>query len=131
MHGPGHPGMGMHGKGAHGGGYHGSGGHHGGKHLLGPHWRSTLSEEQRAKLDALHLAFVKTKAPLMAKAKSLKVELALLATAVLFIGVTAFRVLVLVAALAGNARAVAVTGPPPLGVPCAITSTPVVLPPPH
>ncbi len=37
---------------------------------------------------------------------------ALLATAILFIGVTTFRVLVLVAALAGNARAVAITGPP-------------------
>jgi len=81
MHGAGHPGLGMHAKGAHGGTYHGSGGHHGRKGLLGPHWRSTLSEEQRAKLDAIHLAYVKAKAPLKAKAKLLKVELGLLATA--------------------------------------------------
>jgi len=75
MHGGAHHGMGMHGKGAHGGG------HHGRKGLLGPHWKSTLTEEQRAKLDTLHLAYVKTKAPLKAKMKLLKVELGLLATA--------------------------------------------------
>lgn len=81
MRGAAHHGLGMHGTGALGCPQHGAGGHHGGKGLLGPHWRSTLSEEQRTKLDTLHLAYVKAKAPLKAKMKLLKVELGLLATA--------------------------------------------------
>ena len=75
--------MGHHGRGAmkgrHGGG-HGQGGHHG-KKLLGPHWKTTLSPEQVQELDRLRVEYAKLKAPLKAKAKAIKLELAVLATA--------------------------------------------------
>jgi len=55
----------MHGKGHHGGG----------------HWKATLSDEQRKKLDKLKLDFKKKKYPIKAKLKQAKVALALLMTA--------------------------------------------------
>lgn len=64
---------------AHGMGKHGMS-HHGSKHLLGPNWRETLSDEQRAKLDALHVDFARQKLPLKAKLRELKVDLVLLVT---------------------------------------------------
>ncbi len=67
------------------GGMHGGGGHHcahhAGKGPLAPHWRTTLTEEQRVELDKLKLAYVEEKAVLKAKGRVTKVELAVLATA--------------------------------------------------
>ena len=65
------------GKGKHGEG-HGKG--HGETHLFGPNWRKTLTAEQMAELDRLHVGFAKTKAPLMAVIQALKVRLAVLVT---------------------------------------------------
>lgn len=70
---------GMHGKGGHGMGHEGMG-HHGGKHMLGPNWKETLSDDQRAKLDRLHLDYARQKLLLKAKAREIKVGLALLVT---------------------------------------------------
>ncbi len=84
MHGGGKRGGCKHGGGKHGGGKHGGmhrGGKHGGPHLYGDDWRETLTDEQKAQLDRLHVAYAKTKAPRKARMKALKVELATLATA--------------------------------------------------
>ncbi len=64
---------GKHGKGAHGAGHHTA-------KRLGPHWKETLSDEQRAKLDKLHLDFAREKLPLKANVRRTKVEIALLVT---------------------------------------------------
>lgn len=88
MQGGGMQGMGMHGKRMHGGG-HGKcgkgGGKHGqtscGKHLYGDCWKNTLNAEQKIRLDQLHVNFAKIKAPLKARIKVLKLDLAILATA--------------------------------------------------
>lgn len=88
MQGGGMQGKGMQGKGMHGGGHrkHGAGGgKHGhgscGKHLYGGCWKKTLSPEQKARLDQLHVNFAKTKAPLKARIKVLKLDLTILAIA--------------------------------------------------
>lgn len=67
------------GKGMHGG--HGGAGGHGGPQLYGPSWKETLTDGQKAQLDALHRDYARTKAPLKAGIKALKVALAALATA--------------------------------------------------
>lgn len=84
---------GMHGKGKHrqgmkGGGHAKHGKHHGqqgrtrfGQHLFGGHWSQSLSNQQKAQLDQLHINHTRIKAPLKARIKALKVDLAVLATA--------------------------------------------------
>lgn len=67
------PGMGMHGG--------GMGMHGGGMGMSGTCWKDTLTDEQRAKLAKLKLDHMKVQAPIKAKIKSVKVELALLVTA--------------------------------------------------
>lgn len=47
--------------------------------LFGPDWKTTVSPEQQATLDRLHVAYAKAKMPLKAQAKVLKVELTSLA----------------------------------------------------
>ena len=91
MQGGGTSGKGMYGKGMHGKGKHagrqgrrcdlaGKHGHKGcGKHNGAHAWKRALSPEQRARIDQLHVNFAKTKAPLKAKIKALKVDLAVLA----------------------------------------------------
>ena len=84
MQGQGGHAKGQAGRGPHrgGGGMHGKG-HGKGQsesHLFGPDWRSTLTAEQKAELDRLHVEFAKTKAPLMAGIEALKVRLAVLVT---------------------------------------------------
>ena len=54
-------------------------GHHGSR-LLGPHWKGTLTAEQRAQIDQMHVLFAKAKAPVKARVKALKADLALLIT---------------------------------------------------
>ena len=49
--------------------------------MLGPHWKTTLSPEQVQELDRLRVEYAKLKAPLKAKAKAIKLDLAVLATA--------------------------------------------------
>ena len=67
------PGQGMH-HGMHGGGmYGGQGG-------CGAGWKATLTDEQRASMAKLKLDYMKIKAPLKAKIKSVKVDLAMLVT---------------------------------------------------
>lgn len=66
------PGM-MHGGGMHMGMYGGQGG-------CGPNWKDTLTDEQRAALAKLKLDHMKVTAPIKAKMKNLKVELAMLVT---------------------------------------------------
>ncbi len=44
-------------------------------------WRDSLSPEQELQIDQLHVNFAKTKAPLKARVKALKVDLVVLATA--------------------------------------------------
>lgn len=88
MHGKGRDGgdkshgkCGMHGK-KHGqghGGKHGKG--HDGQHLFGDHWKKTLSAEQKAQLDRLHLDFAKKKHVLKSGIDALKVQIAVLAIA--------------------------------------------------
>lgn len=68
------PGPGM----MYGGGRHM--GMHGGQDGCGPSWKDTLTDEQRAALAKLKLDYLKVKAPIKAKIKNLKVELALLVT---------------------------------------------------
>jgi Spy/CpxP family protein refolding chaperone len=58
---------------------HGAGHGEGMSRLFGPDWRTTLSPEQQAALDRLHVAYAKAKMPLKAQAEVLKVELAALA----------------------------------------------------
>jgi hypothetical protein len=94
---PGKKGCKHHGKGAHAGKQHRAGkGHHGGcdkhgkaghpgtgkgaKRLYGEHWKHSLTAEQKAELDRLHLEYARTKAPLKAGIKAMKVRLAVLAT---------------------------------------------------
>jgi Spy/CpxP family protein refolding chaperone len=84
-HGGGMPGAGKHGGCKHKGGKHGgmhSGGKHSGPRLYGEDWRKSLTDEQKAQLDRLHLAYARTKAPSKARMKALEVELTALATAV-------------------------------------------------
>ena len=80
----------QHGK-RHGGAKHG--GHHkghGGKqhrkghdrqHLFGNHWKTTLTAEQKAHLDRLHLEFAKRKHTLKSGIQALKVQLAVMTVA--------------------------------------------------
>ena len=75
----GHHGQGAQ-KGWHGA-HHGGGGHHGKKKLFGPHWKTTLSPEQAQEMDRLRVEYLKHKMPLKAKAKAIKLGLAVLATA--------------------------------------------------
>jgi len=66
----------------HGGGKHpGHGSCHGqGKsRLFGPSWKTSVSPEQQAALDRLHVAYAKAKMPLKAQAKAIKLELTALA----------------------------------------------------
>lgn len=79
---------GKHGQGMQGGGYGKHGKRHGqhgqthcGKHLFGGCWKKSLSDEQKARLDQLHINHARIKAPLKARIKVLKVDLAMLATA--------------------------------------------------
>lgn len=84
-HGGGMQGAGKHGGCKHKGGKHGgmhSGGKHSGPRLYGEDWRKSLTDEQKAQLDRLHLAYARTKAPSKARMKALEVELTALATAV-------------------------------------------------
>lgn len=67
------PGQGMH-HGMHGGGMYG------GQGACGAGWKATLSDEQRAAMAKLKLEYMKIKAPLKAKIKSTKVDLAMLVT---------------------------------------------------
>ena len=88
----GHHGMGEHAgmqhrarKGQHGGcDKHGKSGHakagKGGQHLYGAHWKHSLTAEQKAELDRLHLEYARTKAPLKAGIEAMKARLAVLAT---------------------------------------------------
>ena len=74
--------MAQHGK-RHGGGKHGGHGKHhgkghGGHHLFGDHWKKTLTAEQKAQFDRLHLEFAKKKHGLMSGIRALKVQLAIL-----------------------------------------------------
>lgn len=82
-HGQGH-GMGGHGGKKHHGGCkkHGAMAHgdKAGKHMYGPDWRQSLTGEQKAELDRLHLQYARTKAPLKAGVKAMEVRLAVLAT---------------------------------------------------
>lgn len=52
-----------------------------GKHLYGAHWESSLSDEQKAEMDALRVRFAKLQAPIRARTEAVQVELAALATA--------------------------------------------------
>jgi Spy/CpxP family protein refolding chaperone len=85
---------GRHGRGHEGGAehrshgkHHGKGhaGHHGkkhaGHHLFGDHWKKTLTDEQKARLDRLHLEFAKKKHVLKSGIEALKVQLAVHAIA--------------------------------------------------
>ncbi len=62
-------------------GRHRYGRHHEKSKLLGPDWKSTLTDEQRTEIDGLTAVYAKDKSPLKARARVLKVELAVLATA--------------------------------------------------
>ena len=64
-----------HGRGMHGGGMHG------GMGMSKMCWRDTLTDEQRANLAKIKLDHMKVQAPIKAKMKTIKVELALLVTA--------------------------------------------------
>jgi hypothetical protein len=82
---PGKKGCKHHGKGAHAGKQHRAGKGHpgtgkGAKRLYGEHWKHSLTAEQKAELDRLHLEYARTKAPLKAGVKAMKVRLAVLAT---------------------------------------------------
>ena len=73
------------GKGQHGGcDKHGKSGHSrtgkGGQHLFAEHWKHSLTDEQKAELDRLHLEYARTKAPLKAGIKAMQVRLAVMAT---------------------------------------------------
>lgn len=63
----------------HGHGMHG-GGMQGGKGMPGMCWKETLTDEQRAKLAKVKLDYMKAKAPIKAKMKAVKVDLAILVT---------------------------------------------------
>ena len=63
-----------HGRGMHGGGMQG------GKGMSGMCWKETLTDEQRAKLAKVKLDYMKAKAPIKAKMKAVKVDLAILVT---------------------------------------------------
>ena len=73
-----------HGHGKRHGNGHGAGGkgsHGGGGHTwYGANWKTSLTPEQKAALDSLHLDYAQRKAPSKAAAKSLEVQLAVLAT---------------------------------------------------
>ena len=51
-----------------------------GKHLFGGCWKHSLNAEQKARLDRLHINHARIKAPIKARIKALKVDLAILAT---------------------------------------------------
>ena len=55
-------------------------GMHGGQGGCGAGWKATLTDEQRAAMAKLKLDYMKIKAPLKAKIKSIKVDLAMLVT---------------------------------------------------
>jgi Spy/CpxP family protein refolding chaperone len=63
----------------HGGRQHRKG--HGGRHLFSNHWKNTLTAEQQAQLDRLHLEFAKQKHALKSGIQALKVQLAVLTVA--------------------------------------------------
>jgi Spy/CpxP family protein refolding chaperone len=63
----------------HGHGMYG-GGMYGGKGMSGMCWKETLTDEQRTKLAKLKLDYMKAKAPIKAKMKTVKVDLAMLVT---------------------------------------------------
>lgn len=63
-----------HGRGMHGGGMHS------GMGMSKMCWRDTLTDEQRAKLAKIKLDHMKVQAPIKAKMKTIKVDLALLVT---------------------------------------------------
>ncbi len=50
------------------------------KHLYGANWKQSLTNDQKAELDRLHLQYARIKAPLKAGIKALEVQLAVLAT---------------------------------------------------
>ena len=52
-----------------------------GTRLLSPHWKQTLTKEQKIQIDQMHLELAKVKMTLKAKIKALKTELVLLSTA--------------------------------------------------
>jgi len=62
---------------------HGHGMHqgmHGGAGMCGTSWKDTLTDEQRTALAKLKLDYMKVKAPIKAKIKSIKVDLAMMVT---------------------------------------------------
>jgi hypothetical protein len=67
-----------HGKG-HSGQHHRKG--HGRPHLFGDHWKKTLTAEQKAQLDRLHVDFAKKKHALTSAIHARKVQLAIMAIA--------------------------------------------------
>ena len=72
-------GHGEHGK--HQGKHQGKRGHKGcGQHVFGGSWIHSLSNQQKARLDQLHVNHARIKAPLKARIKALRVDLAVLAT---------------------------------------------------
>ena len=75
------PAMADQGYGMHHGGMHGGKGMHDESGMCGMSWKKTLNDEQRAQLAKLKLDHMKGMAPLKAKMKSLKVDLAMLVTA--------------------------------------------------
>ncbi len=79
-----HPGAGRHhgmSKGGHGmQGHHRHHGAHHGSHLFGPSWKQTLTEDQIRTINRLHADLAKIKAPLKARMRLAKTELAVLTT---------------------------------------------------
>lgn len=64
--------------GMHHGGMHAGKGMHGGSGMCGTSWKQTLTDEQRTELAKLKLNHMKGMAPLKAKMKGIKVDLAML-----------------------------------------------------
>lgn len=62
------------------GGHHMGGSGYGGGYMHGARWRQSLSDEQRTKIEKMKLDYVKKKAVLKTSKKTLKTDLALLAT---------------------------------------------------
>ncbi len=79
-----HPGAGRHHGMSKGGqgmrGHHRHHGAHHGSHLFGPSWKQTLTEDQIRTINRLHADLARIKAPLKARMRLAKTELAVLTT---------------------------------------------------